>query len=636
MESTREERMQQRLRGAQRQVKDVDFGFMLPALAAADAPPSAPSPAPVNPDSLPIAPPNPATPQPEAPPPPSSQTPATASRSRGRPSNILGIQSANVPRSSTGNDANTSAKRRKLETDEPPSSSTRSMRSSVRQDIYAIPDDDEAPPRASFGKPNLTISQEVMSFEAQISTPVPVVEEAPAEPIETLADAGGSNEVEVEKPAEEVQPNSGALDLDGPSQDDTAVAVEPSKARKPAGRPPRNKRKRDEPVVAEPIAAPVAEPAAANQSFISEVDPLSTSNDKSEDAPAQELRRSRRRSSDQIEQTDKDEQDAEGVEEQAEAIDDHEAAARLNKYRGRRVSRNVVTSDSPVAEDEHRVMSPVVRKKGRPRQVISPVRQRQPAPPKAKSQKAEKAEKPEKASRKRKVREGSPIPVMVHRLTSGPVYNEDESDADILNSEIPCAKRAGVNSVDVLSQICQELVTAGLETLGENMTKTQDAALRLEYKTKIKAVENFTRELNVRLLEHTINLDNAYALEKRLREGQKKKLLLREEILRVRAEREKVALRMDEIRIAHEKESNEAHQRESLNRTAHDIELALDRGRSSSNATDGGKPNIEIMLKRLAATASSKSDSGGILKQIKAFNAFMERAALVLEGRKSG
>jgi transcriptional antiterminator Rof (Rho-off) len=61
------------------------------------------------------------------------------------------------------------------------------------------------------------------------------------------------------------------------------------------------------------------------------------------------------------------------------------------------------------------------------------------------------------------------------------------------------------------------------------------------------------------ILSKTINLDNAYALEKRLREGQKKKLLLREEILRVRAEREKVALRMDEIRIAHEKESNEAH-----------------------------------------------------------------------------
>lgn len=41
------------------------------------------------------------------------------------------------------------------------------------------------------------------------------------------------------------------------------------------------------------------------------------------------------------------------------------------------------------------------------------------------------------------------------------------------------------------------------------------------------------------------------------------------------------------------------------------------------------------MLRRVAAEASSASNEGGVLKQIKAFNAFMERAALALEGRKS-
>jgi hypothetical protein len=40
-----------------------------------------------------------------------------------------------------------------------------------------------------------------------------------------------------------------------------------------------------------------------------------------------------------------------------------------------------------------------------------------------------------------------------------------------------------------------------------------------------------------------------------LRDEQKKKLGLREDILRIRAEREQVALRMDEVRIRHEKET---------------------------------------------------------------------------------
>jgi len=44
---------------------------------------------------------------------------------------------------------------------------------------------------------------------------------------------------------------------------------------------------------------------------------------------------------------------------------------------------------------------------------------------------------------------------------------------------------------------------------------------------------------------------------------------------------------------------------------------------------------IELLLKRVGSELSTKSDSGGILKQIKDFNSFLERAALVLEARKT-
>lgn len=42
---------------------------------------------------------------------------------------------------------------------------------------------------------------------------------------------------------------------------------------------------------------------------------------------------------------------------------------------------------------------------------------------------------------------------------------------------------------------------------------------------------------------------------------------------------------------------------------------------------------IELLLKRIGGGLSNKSGSGGILKQVKDFNAFLERAALALEGR---
>ncbi len=72
-----------------------------------------------------------------------------------------------------------------------------------------------------------------------------------------------------------------------------------------------------------------------------------------------------------------------------------------------------------------------------------------------------------------------------------------------------------------------------------------------------------------------------------------------------------------------------------LNTTVHDIELAIDLGRTSEADDSGEMIGTEVLLKRVADEVSNKSDSGGILKQIKEFNAFLERAALVLESRKS-
>lgn len=47
------------------------------------------------------------------------------------------------------------------------------------------------------------------------------------------------------------------------------------------------------------------------------------------------------------------------------------------------------------------------------------------------------------------------------------------------------------------------------------------------------------------------------------------------------------------------------------------------------------KVGIELVLKRVANAVSNKSDSGGILKQVRDFNAFLERTAVALEGRKT-
>ena len=83
--------------------------------------------------------------------------------------------------------------------------------------------------------------------------------------------------------------------------------------------------------------------------------------------------------------------------------------------------------------------------------------------------------------------------------------------------------------------------------------------------------------------------------------------------------------------------ANPLQERDSLNNTIHDIELALERGKEQhphDSVDDAGQmTGIELVLKRVAEDVSNKSDSGGILKQVKEFNVFLERAALALETR---
>jgi hypothetical protein len=72
-----------------------------------------------------------------------------------------------------------------------------------------------------------------------------------------------------------------------------------------------------------------------------------------------------------------------------------------------------------------------------------------------------------------------------------------------------------------------------------------------------------------------------------------------------------------------------------LNTNIYDIELAVQRGKASYFIDSTSQfIGVDLRLKRVADEVSCKSDSGGMLKQIKQFNAFLERAALALESRR--
>jgi hypothetical protein len=71
----------------------------------------------------------------------------------------------------------------------------------------------------------------------------------------------------------------------------------------------------------------------------------------------------------------------------------------------------------------------------------------------------------------------------------------------VFNPNPPHSNRSTVNAVDVLSQICRELITGSVEKLQQGAEQEEDATRLGEWKRKRKAVEAFGEELEERLFE---------------------------------------------------------------------------------------------------------------------------------------
>ncbi|KAI1465466.1 uncharacterized protein F4812DRAFT_438847 [Daldinia caldariorum] len=315
--------------------------------------------------------------------------------------------------------------------------------------------------------------------------------------------------------------------------------------------------------------------------------------------------------------------------EEAEAIDVQTAARKIGRKRPRASPPREASPElHSRVEDEHERPAKKIRKK---KARGSPAVQSHPKPPKEKKKKKDK-QPPKRRS------DGGAIPIIVQRYTKRMHLNEDDTNGDILNAEIPFSNRGGVNVIDVLSQVCDEVVESSLETLHEAAVKAKDSATKKEFRTKLRALEAFKEELRTRLLEHTIALDTMHALKKRVRSVQKDKLTLRTEIMRIRAEREEVALKMDAVRMRHEAANKETLHQLELSSAMDDIELAIENGKSAPSLNSKEKKaaelsNLELLISRVASQVSGGSDGGGSLKQIKDFNAFLERTAAALERR---
>lgn len=238
----------------------------------------------------------------------------------------------------------------------------------------------------------------------------------------------------------------------------------------------------------------------------------------------------------------------EAGEEEAEQIQAEESKRVLGRKRPR---PSPPREESPELDALRTEPSRLAKKRRQNRATRSPAQQSQ---PRVRSKK----QGQEKPKRKRYSGEDEDVPITVQRYTRPRHQNESDTDADILGADISFADRSGVNVVDVLGQMCDEVIDSNLAILHEAANNADNSTSKKEYRTKLRALEAFQEELRTRFLEHAVALDTLHALKKRVRSIQKQKLALRNEIISIRAEREQVALKMDAVRIRHETESKQS------------------------------------------------------------------------------
>ncbi|PON28346.1 hypothetical protein TGAM01_v202840 [Trichoderma gamsii] len=323
--------------------------------------------------------------------------------------------------------------------------------------------------------------------------------------------------------------------------------------------------------------------------------------------------------------------------------------------------RGEETEDEAEAEEETVLPTPPKRKRGRPSK--SPTLQKQPTvkakPVKAKPVKPRKRvqaqpedtndeneeprPQPKKARTKKRhsdqsENDGGMIEITVQRFVNLKKRGNEDDDLDPLQNETTFMNHGGESVIDVFAQVCDEVISTTLEQLQEVSASAEDLAKKKEYRIKTRAIEAYREELKSRFLQHAIHLNHWHSLRKRLRHVQKEKMTLREEIMRIKAEREQVALRMDAIRIKHEADTRESKYCLDASSLMHDVELAVEQGREAPELSRAAQKeaelaNLELLVSRVSEQASSSSFTGGILRQVRDFNSFLERAAMALESR---
>ena len=246
---------------------------------------------------------------------------------------------------------------------------------------------------------------------------------------------------------------------------------------------------------------------------------------------------------------------------------------------------------------------------------------------------------PSTQPRQSKAPRSEKFPVLVQRISHVHRLNFNPDTDDPLSGPGAFPEKPTPNAINVLAQICREVISKNISTLTANARAATSASDKKELLTKRAVIQNYGDNLDGRLFQMSTALDHNYALGVKIRRAEKIKRELREELMEIRDKQAKVDMEMDEMRRVHEEASREADEEKRIEEILGDLEVAVQRGRAAEERQqregdeDGeneeGEESVEGLLmglREVAEVASSADGRVGMLDKVKGFNKMLEEA----------
>jgi hypothetical protein len=233
-------------------------------------------------------------------------------------------------------------------------------------------------------------------------------------------------------------------------------------------------------------------------------------------------------------------------------------------------------------------------------------------------------------SRPKKTSERITVPITVYKpadLEKLYTYSSAPPDADPLGADpVP-----SLNPVDVLAQITTEITTQFIRSYDNDGDSNVWASEGLRSRQKA-AVSKFHRCLQDSLFALTAAASTVTALGSRVRKVKKRRLLLREELVQLRREREEVGIEMDRVRAAYRRGMEEEEEKGELNQGLFDIESAVLRGRERARTLGRSDEGPDLGIVEMRERVMNGIGENGLFSAVRDMNAQLEHAALLLEG----